>query len=331
MAYKVIDVSSWQGVIDWDKVKKDGVVGAIVRYGDGDIVDNKFIRNMKECKRLGIHVGSYIYSRATTRAMARDEANRIIRACAPFSCDLPIYIDCEWSGQASVANSICDEFLAVCNERGVKGGIYANLNWFNNYINPNRFAKYPLWIAQYYKVLQARDPSLFGMWQYSSEGRVRGISGNVDMNHLYIAYWDGIKPTPTPAPIPEEGTEDDGKPLVEDGLFGKKSVRRMQKWLGTAAKDGWISGQKPGAYDFQPNLTAVDYEDGGSPTIKALQNYLKNHGYDCGDADGFFGFNTIYALQEFLNDKGFNCGDPDGTFGYHTAIEFQRFLNKVVK
>lgn len=324
MAYKVIDVSSWQGVIDWERVKADGVVGAIVRYGDGDIVDNKFQRNMKECKRLGIHVGSYIFSRATTKAMARDEANRIITACSPYGCDLPIYIDCEWSGQASVANSICDEFIAVCNERGVKGGIYANLNWFNNYINPNRFAKYPLWIAQYYKVLQAKDPSLFGMWQYTSSGRVSGISGNVDMNHLYIAYWESIKPSPTPQPTPKP--EPVGK-LQEDGLFGNQSVLRLQEWLGTSARDGWISGQKKGAYDLQPNLVAVDYNDGGSPTIKALQTYLNKQGYDCGTVDGYFGLNTIKALQKFLNAKGFNCGTPDGVFGYNTALAFQKFLN----
>ena len=324
MAYKVIDVSSWQGVIDWNKVKADGVVGAIVRYGDGDIVDNKFQRNMKECKRLGIHVGSYIFSRATTRAMARDEANRIISACSSYGCDLPIYIDCEWSGQASVANSICDEFIAVCNNRGVKGGIYANLNWFNNYINPNRFAQYPLWIAQYYKVLQAKDPSLFGMRQYTSSGRVSGISGNVDMNHLYIPYWESIKPSPTPQPAPKP--EPVGK-IKEDGLFGKQSVRRLQEWLGTSARDGWISGQKKGPYDLQPNLTAVDYDDGGSPTIKALQTYLNKNGYDCGEADGYFGLNTIKALQKFLNAKGFNCGTPDGVFGYNTALAFQKFLN----
>lgn len=324
MAYKVIDVSSWQGVIDWERVKADGVVGAIVRYGDGDIVDNKFQRNMRECKRLGIHVGSYIFSRATTKAMARDEANRIISACLPYGCDLPIYIDCEWSGQASVANSICDEFIAVCNERGVKGGIYANLNWFNNYINPNRFAQYPLWIAQYYKVLQAKDPSLFGMWQYTSSGRVSGISGNVDMNHLYIPYWEKIKPTPQP--VPEVKPAPVGK-LVEDGLFGTKSIRRLQEWLGTSADDGHISGQKEGAYNFQPNLMDVDYEDGGSPTIKALQTYLKSHGYDCGAVDGYFGYKTIYALQEFLNKEGFNCGTPDGVFGYNTALAFQKFLN----
>lgn len=324
MAYKVIDVSSWQGVIDWNKVKADGVVGAIVRYGDGDIIDNKFQRNMRECKRLGIHVGSYIFSRATTRAMARDEANRIISACAPYGCDLPIYIDCEWNGQASVANSICDEFIAVCNERGVKGGIYANLNWFNNYINPNKFAQYPLWIAQYYKELQAKDPSLFGMWQYSSTGRVSGISGNVDMNHLYVPYWEKIKPTPQP--VPDVKPAPVGK-LVEDGLFGTKSILRLQEWLCTSAHDGHISGQKEGAYPYQPNLMDVDYNDGGSPTIKALQSYLNRHNFNCGTPDGYFGYKTIYALQEFLNHEGFNCGEPDGVFGYNTALAFQRFLN----
>ena len=115
--------------------------------------------------------------------------------------------------------------------------------------------------------------------------------------------------------------------IAEDGLFGKQSICRLQEWLGTSANDGHISGQKAGAYDLQPNLMDVDYNDGGSPTIMALQSYLKNHGYDCGAVDGYFGYKTIYALQEFLNKEGFNCGEPDGTFGYNTAFAFQQFLN----
>jgi len=130
----------------------------------------------------------------------------------------------------------------------------------------------------------------------------------------------GQKPTPI---------EVEPEKLVVDGLLGRKSVLRMQEWLGTSARDGWISGQKIGAYKYQMNLLAVDYDDGGSPTIKSLQTYLNKQGYNCGTVDGYMGEKTVMALQKFLNAKGFNCGTPDGHLGENTAKAFQRFLNAV--
>lgn len=190
MAYKVIDVSTWQGDIDWKKVKEDGVKGAIIRYADGSYLDKYFDSNMKKAKAAGLHVGSYIFSRAKTAAQAREEARRIIKACKPYEPDLPIYIDLEWEEQAKVANTIAKAFISECEKQGVNGGIYANLHWFNNYVSPEKFAKYPLWIAQYNTKMTHKNPDLFGMWQYSSKGKVDGIKGNVDMDRLYIPYWN---------------------------------------------------------------------------------------------------------------------------------------------
>ena len=130
----------------------------------------------------------------------------------------------------------------------------------------------------------------------------------------------GQKPTPIVVE-PEK--------LVVDGLLGGKSVLRMQEWLGTSARDGWISGQKIGAYKYQMNLLAVDYNDGGSPTIKTLQTYLNKQGFNCGAVDGYMGEKTVMALQKFLNAQGFNCGTPDGHLGENTAKAFQRFLNSI--
>ena len=114
--------------------------------------------------------------------------------------------------------------------------------------------------------------------------------------------------------------------LEVDGLLGTASVTRMQEWLCTPI-DGWISGQKPGAYEYQQNLIAVDYNDGGSACIRGLQNYLNRHNFNCGEPDGYLGKNTVTALQKFLNHEGFNCGTPDGYLGENTAKAFQRFLN----
>ena len=193
MSYKVIDVSYWQGAIDWKKVAADGVKGAIIRYADGMTLDSKFKTNMKAAKAAGLHIGSYIFSRAKNPAQAREEAKRIIKACKPYDPDLPLYIDLEWGEQAHIANTIAAAYINECNKRGAKGGIYANLNWFNNYISAKKFAKYPLWIAQYNSRVTHDNPDYFGMWQYSSTGKVKGINGNVDVDKLYIAYWDQDK------------------------------------------------------------------------------------------------------------------------------------------
>ena len=102
---------------------------------------------------------------------------------------MPLYIDMEAENLKHIANKIVKAFMNECKIRQVKGGIYANLNWFNNYLDPEPYRKDPLWLAQYNDAITARDPSLFGMWQFTSSGSVPGISGNVDMNYCYVEYW----------------------------------------------------------------------------------------------------------------------------------------------
>ena len=191
-SYKVIDVSDWQGKIDWKKVKADGVVGAIIRYADGNTLDTRFAENMKGAKAAGIHIGSYIFSRAKTKAEAESEAERLYKACKPYSPDMPLYIDLEAKGLERYANEVAHAFLNKMAKLGGKGGVYANLNWWNNYLVDtfNNYSKSAFWIAQYNKKITHKTPSAFGMWQYSSSGTVDGIKGKVDMDKCYVAYWD---------------------------------------------------------------------------------------------------------------------------------------------
>ena len=188
--YKVIDVSVWQGDIDWAKVKADGVDGAIIRYADGSTLDSKFDKNMKAAKAQGLHVGAYIFSRAKTKAAAEKEAERLYNACKQYNPDMPLYIDLEASSLSSYANQSAFAFINKMKALGGKPGIYANLNWFNNYIKTANYTSYPLWIAQYNSKITHKHPNWFGMWQYSSSGSVKGIKGRVDMNKCYVAYWD---------------------------------------------------------------------------------------------------------------------------------------------
>lgn len=189
--YKVIDVSEHQKTIDWAKVKADGVVGAIIRYADGDYLDVNFDKNMKDAKTVGLHVGSYIFSRAKTKAQAESEATRLFNACKLYDLDMPLYIDLEAHGLEKTADTVAQAFLNKMKALGGRGGVYANLNWWNNYLKntAKNYSANPFWIAQYNSTMDYKPASRMGMWQYSSNGKVDGISTRVDMDECYIQYW----------------------------------------------------------------------------------------------------------------------------------------------
>lgn len=249
--YKVIDVSDWQGHIDWPKVKADGVVGAVIRYADGDVLDKRFAENMKNAKAAGIHIGSYIFSRAKTKAEAEKEAERLFNACKPYGPDMPLYIDLEAKGLEKYADTAAIAFLDKMKALGGRPGVYANLTWWNHYLkktatehNNNAF-----WIAQYNSTMDYVPASRMGMWQYTSSGKVNGVSGKVDMNHCYVEYWGNIsKPIAAGDKIAAKGwdyayhTNDSsakypsGKPKATykaalDAAWGK-----VRKWQEAAAK-----------------------------------------------------------------------------------------------
>ena len=195
--YKVIDVSDHQRQIDWQKVKADGIVGAIIRYADGDTLDVRFRENMVNAKKVGLHIGSYIYSRAKTKAEAEKEAERLYKACKEYTPDMPLYIDLEAEGLEKYADTAAIAFLDKMKALGGRPGVYANLTWWNHYLkktatehNNNAF-----WIAQYNSTMDYVPASRMGMWQYTSSGKVDGISGNVDRDKCYVAYWDEVKKT----------------------------------------------------------------------------------------------------------------------------------------
>ena len=198
-----IDVSEHQGRIDWDAVKASGIDFAILRVGFGapswgGRVDYQFNRNISECERLGIPYGVYIYSYAFDNQQAADEASMVIDCLSGHNPRLPVYYDLEdskiiadgrQSGIASRAQTFCNKISAA----GYKPGIYANLNWFNKILTDPVFksGSWDHWIAQYNS--QCHYTGNYSFWQYTSSGKVSGISGNVDMNYAYVDvslyYW----------------------------------------------------------------------------------------------------------------------------------------------
>lgn len=199
--YKIIDVSEFQAPkgqkIDWEKVKNSGIDGAIIKFGAGPkLVDSEFDYNVKECIRLGLHVGAYIYSWATTDKEAEYEADRLIEACSKYNLDMPLYYDIEEgtiNKRTATAQLTTEAFLNRCKEKGIVAGVYSGLYWFIHYLYPSRMLEHPLWIAQYKSGIERPEhphPEWFGMFQYTSKGTVPGIAGNVDMNYCYVPYWE---------------------------------------------------------------------------------------------------------------------------------------------
>ena len=237
-SYKVIDVSEFQGSINWSKVKADGVVGAIIRYADGDYIDKYFDKNMKGAKAAGLHIGAYIFSRAKTKTEAESEATRLFKACQPYGCDMPLYIDLEANDLKGVADANAQAFLNKMKKLGGTGGVYANITWWNNYLTKTADKNPIMWVAQYYRECQYRPLSKVGMWQYSSEGSVKGISGNVDMDECYVAYWKNITPTPTPTPS-------------KKGYTGEyPDIVRTKKLVDMAVKLAWPKGTDEDIYEY---------------------------------------------------------------------------------
>lgn len=185
--YYVIDVSEHQGVINWDTVKPN-IAGAILRCGYGDNYesqdDSQWVRNLAECERLGIPRGVYLYSYATNDVMAKSELQHILRCIKGHTFQLPIYLDCEQAGTESYAPRACQIICEGLKAAGYKPGVYANTNWWNNYLAG--VTAYTRWVAQYNNACTYGGK--YDIWQYSSGGSVPGISGRVDVNWCYTEF-----------------------------------------------------------------------------------------------------------------------------------------------
>lgn len=191
MVKKGIDISKYQKDIDWQKVKKDGIEFAIIRIGYGKYDNQKdsyFEKNYEGARKVGIPVGVYHYSYATTVDEAKLEAGVVLCWLNKRKLDLPVYFDIEDKCQSSLSKKtltdICKSFCNRIEEAGYWAGIYASKHWSNNLINGLELGKrYTYWVAQYNKTCTYNGP--YDIWQYSSSGKVNGINGNVDMNYMY--------------------------------------------------------------------------------------------------------------------------------------------------
>ena len=199
MAYKGIDVSSWQGKIDWEKVKATGIDFVMIRCGFRNLtndeihVDKTFHYNIKEANRLNIPVGVYFYSTAINEKEALEEATFVLNLIKDYDIIYPVAYDFELFNDKRTKgisdrtiNNNAVKFLDYIRAHGYNGMIYTNLNAINNHWNLNKFEGYRIWYAQYIDI--STYEGKYDMWQYTDNGRVDGIIGGVDLNESYISY-----------------------------------------------------------------------------------------------------------------------------------------------
>ena len=188
-----IDISEHQGTINWDSVKSQ-ISFAIIRLGwignkNNHTLDKQFERNYSECKRLGIPVGVYVYNYCNNEDTAKSGANWTLQCLQGKSLELPVYIDMEDNSIAGLGKgkltNICITFNTAIENGGFWAGVYANENWFNNYLNKEEIKKrYTTWIASYKSGTDCYKGE-YDIWQNSSKGKINGIGGSTDTNYMY--------------------------------------------------------------------------------------------------------------------------------------------------
>lgn len=280
---KGIDISTWQGKVSLDnfkKVKSDGIGFVILRLGytgtsSGKCnLDDTFETNYKNAIAAGLPVGVYYYSGTKGETSAKIEAEFVLKHIKGKKISYPVYLDLEEnknSGRCSKETlaKACNAFCKVINAAGYTAGIYASLSWFNNKIG-NITAPHTKWVAQYNSICTYKGS--YDMWQYSSSGNIKGLTGRIDVNYCYKDFAKGKYPNPTPSPTTKTYTGIYPK-LPARGYFkrGDKGtqVKYLQKFL------NWY-----GEYKLVVDGVV------GSKTIITVEKFQKAEGLD---VDGLFG------------------------------------------
>lgn len=185
-----IDVSRYQGDIDWQQVaagKQFAIVRAVSSSSSGVYVDPYFAKNVAGAHEAGLRVGVYYYTYARTEAAVINELDTLLAALEGLKLEYPVFVDVEASSLQSLGRTELTNLVRfamdILDQKGWYPGFYTYTNFAQNYLNMAELAAYPLWIADYRGYVGYQGS--FDMWQYSSTGRVNGISGNVDLDYSY--------------------------------------------------------------------------------------------------------------------------------------------------
>lgn len=270
-----IDVSGWQGMIDWDTVA-DQIDFAIIRCGYGqDRVsqdDSYFHRNADACERLGIPYGVYLYSYALTEENAASEARHVLRLLEGYNPTLPIYLDLEDMGTtATLSNEeILRNATVFCNaieEAGYTPGVYTFYNWWNERLNAPEYDKWERWMAVWADSVPEYDRD-YRVWQFSNAGTIEGIEGVIDENYLY-GELPVVEPNGKPKPC-------DGDESCPSYSFADAPGWRDWSHAGIdyCVERGLMKGVAedtflPGGNMTRAQLVTILYRAAGSPAVES--------------------------------------------------------------
>lgn len=256
MEIRGIDVSAWQGKIDWETVAAYGMDFVLLRITEaGNVIDSCFERNFSECRKHNIPVGVYKYSYAMTIAEIQNEARKVVSVLNGRKLQFPVFLDLEHHNQRALGSEsihkLAEAFRKIIVDAGYQFAIYCNVDWYNTVIC-SHLKKYEFWIARYPandtgNIVERLRPDFGVGWQYSSKAKIPGINGAVDRNVFYKDYKDGEKK-------------------------GDTEVAKTKEQI--------IQNVRNDAVDFAVKI-ANDNSHGYSQTVRSLYNITNPKSFDC--------------------------------------------------
>lgn len=277
MKVTAIDVSYCQTGVDYNKVKNSGIDAVIIRAGFGKESyqkDSEFETHYKNAKKAGLAIGVYWYSYAYSVAEAKQEAKVCLACIKGKTLELPVYYDLEESGQTrlgmSALTNIAIAFCDAIKSGGYRAGVYSNLNWLNNHLDYERLrSKYSVWLAQW-----SSSPSKScDIWQNADNGRISGISGNVDTD--VIINKNIIK---SKSEVKEE--------MIKKGLTNN-AILAYKKQLLNLYNAGIIKTKVD---------SSAGFGDGTEKAVREVQKLAKI------EVNGEVGVDTINATAKLMNN-----------------------------
>lgn len=303
-----MDVSEFQGKVQWDKVVTDFV---IIRAGYGQkTLDAQFVRNIQECNRLNIPCGVYWFSYALTPEDAAQEAKACLNAVQPYNLEYPVCFDFEYDSvryaqengvtvTARLATDMVKAFCSTVEEAGYYAMYYANEDYLRNMFYTDELSRYDLWYALYNRGSEPGREGV-GIWQYTGQGYLAGVDGTFDLDYAYKDY----------AQIIRDAGLNQPKKTEENPV--KEFQELVLPLLPQDGADG-IWGPETSAAAAQSEV-----EKGSSgPLVKLVQERLLAKGYSLPvyGADGIFGDETDKAVRQYQKDHGLK---EDGIVGIAT-------------
>ena len=335
-----IDVSKWQGEIDWKKVKAAGIKFAMIRLGYGSSkgdacgLDGYFEKNVKNAIAAGIDIGCYFYSYATSVAAAKKEAAYVINVLQKYKgvFTYPVAFDLEDKTQQGLGKQVLTDMVIAFGDAIEKAGfycsLYSNPSWMKSYLDADRVKRFDLWLAHWTD--KTNYAGAYGMWQNSSSGKVNGINGNVDTDFAYKDYptiikgkklngftGSGQQPTVPDQPDPEPETTLKVGDLVK--ITGSK-------YYGGQNIPSWVKAKNWYVRQINGDRVVIDKSEDGQNAIcspvHASGLQLVRRGTDAGTAQIYTVVkgDTLWGIAKKLLGSGYRYTESVKLNGLKSSV-----------